>query len=81
MLYLLNKALEKLSSASNWGIADVLGGGFLTTSIKHNKIDDAKYFIEQAKEEIQNFGKELSDLDRTSGLNFQIREFLIMADF
>ena len=34
----LYAASEQLDSARNWGIVDLLGGGFFTDLIKHSKI-------------------------------------------
>ena len=38
----LKAAQDELSSAKNWGIFDMLGGGFVSTLVKHNKMDNAK---------------------------------------
>jgi hypothetical protein len=36
----LGKAQNSLSNASGWGVVDVLGGGLLTTALKHSNISD-----------------------------------------
>ena len=46
--YQLERAQDKLDSARNWGIWDMLGGGLLSTLIKHGKADDANDCIRQA---------------------------------
>jgi len=38
----LQTAKENLNSAKNWGLADMFGGGFFTTMLKHSKMDQAK---------------------------------------
>ena len=59
----LHMAEEKLGSARNWGIWDMLGGGFFTDMMKHSKISEASSYIEQAKKDIADFQRELRDVD------------------
>ena len=46
--YQLERAQDKLDSARNWGVWDILGGGFIATLVKHGKMDDANDCIRQA---------------------------------
>ena len=46
--YQLERAQDKLDSARGWGIWDMLGGGLISTLIKHGKIDDANDCIREA---------------------------------
>ena len=46
--YQLMQAQDKLSSARNWGIWDLLGGGLISTLVKHGKTDDANACIREA---------------------------------
>ena len=41
----LYAASEQLDSARNWGIVDLLGGGFFTDLIKHSKMGKAENII------------------------------------
>lgn len=41
----LRSAQEKLNSAGNWGIFDMLGGGLFSTIMKRSKMDDAKMLM------------------------------------
>lgn len=76
----LNEAKNKLNSARGWGIYDTFfGGGFISSAIKHSKMDDAKYLIDDAQRKLQIFNDELSDL-RLSGLNLETFDLLGMAD-
>ena len=45
----LHNADNYLSSAGNWGIVDLLGGGFISTVVKHSKMDDARRELTNAK--------------------------------
>ena len=77
----LRKAQENLSSAKNWGIFDMLGGGFISTMFKHSKVDQAKENMEQAKYDLRNFSKELNDVNIACNLNIETGDFLSFADW
>ena len=77
----LRKAQENLDSAKGWGIFDMLGGGFLSTMVKHSKLDQAKENMEQAKYDLRNFSKELNDVNIACNLNIETGDFLSFADW
>lgn len=77
----LRKAQEKLSSARNWGIWDMLGGGFISTLVKHSKIDDASALMEEARRKLQVFQRELRDVEVPARFRVDIGSFLTFADF
>ena len=58
----LQAASRQLNGARNWGIADLLGGGFFTGLFKHQRIKDASEYIEEAKQDLQVFERELRDV-------------------
>ena len=83
-----NKALQSLyaaqndlNSAKNWGIVDLLGGGMITSLIKHSKMNNAQSPMEQAKYDLQNFSKELADVAAYISLDFNAADFLSFADY
>ncbi len=80
-LQYLYDAREKLGSAKNWGIYDMLGGGLISTAFKHSKMDEASYFIEQAKRYLLIFQRELKDVQVFPNLQMEISSFLSFADF
>ena len=45
----LRQAQDCLSSARNWGIYDLLGGGLLSSLVKHSRMDKAQQCINEAK--------------------------------
>ena len=47
--YRLGEALDRLNSAENWGIADILGGRLITTFVKHARADGAEASIREAR--------------------------------
>lgn len=77
----LRQADAYLQSAKNWGLFDMLGGGALTTFFKHSKMDDARYEMERAKRALQDFRKELADVDQRLHLSLEIGDFLTFADY
>jgi hypothetical protein len=78
-LYHLDRAYDHLSSAGNWGIVDIIGGGLLTNLIKHSKMRNAEDEIEAARYALQRFSKELRDVSGYSSV--RIDDFLTFADF
>lgn len=77
----LHAALDQLNSARNWGIYDMICGGFISSVIKHGKMEKAQGFMEQAKYDLRNFCKELRDVDQETGLNIETNDFLTFADW
>ena len=56
-----------------------MGGGFLSSLIKHSKIDNARSCIERAKYDLKVFNRELRDV--SMDLNVDIGDFLTFFDF
>lgn len=77
----LRQAENKLSSARNWGLVDLFGGGFLTDMMKYSKINDASRYVEQAKWDLQKFQRELKDVNLPTEVKIEIGGFLSFADF
>lgn len=77
----LRRAQAELSSAKNWGVADLFGGGLFTTMVKHSKIDNANACIEQAKCDLQKFRRELGDVEQIADMRIEIGDFLGFADY
>lgn len=80
-LYSLRAAQENLNSAKNWGIWDMFGGGFISTMIKHSKMDDAKQNMEQARYDLRAFSQELQDVSMFYNLDIETGDFLSFADW
>ena len=77
----LRSAQSKLSSARSWGVWDIIGGGLITSMVKHSKINDASSFLERAKMDLKTFQRELKDVPDFAGLGIEIGGFLSFADF
>ena len=74
----LREAQNQLRKARNWGIYDIIGGGFFSSLIKHSKIDNARSCIERAKYDLHVFNRELRDV--SMNLDFDIGDFLTFFD-
>ena len=77
----LCNALEFLNSARRWGIYDMLGGGFISTLVKHSKMDKATYCIEAAKMDLEAFARELSDIRAYANIDLSTGDFWGFADW
>ena len=80
-LIALRSAERSLSSAGNWGLFDMLGGGFFSTLFKHGKIDQAQQELEEARHALSRFKNELADLNRSADFDLDIGDFLRFADY
>lgn len=79
---LLQAAHGKLGSARNWGVVDILGGGFLTNMIKHSKIEDAMYYVNRARPVLQDLGRALKQVQLdTTRVEMGVGGFAMFADF
>lgn len=78
----LEKALNELNSARNWGVYDLLGGGrFLTTMIKHSRMERASDDIEEAKADLRNFSRELGDVREYTDVDLSTGDLWGFADW
>ena len=77
----LHAAENNLNSAKNWGLVDMFGGGFLSTMLKHSKMEQAKQNMEQAKYDLRNFSRELNDVNMACNLHINTGDFLSFADY
>lgn len=73
----LRAAQDQLRRAGNWGVADLLGGGMLTTFFKHQRLGEAERSLEIAQSDLRRFQNELRDIRET----LDISDFLAFADY
>lgn len=57
---------EILQSAKNWGTLDLLGGDFISSMAKHQKVDEAQKQFSRVSNLLVNFNKELEDINMSS---------------
>ena len=80
-LYSLRAAKEELRKAGNWGIADLLGGGFFVSLIKHSKMDEASRLMEQARYESEKIPERAPGRDCEHRFIFELRRFSYLRRF
>ena len=76
----LERAKEKIGSAKNWGIFDMMGGGLFSSLFKHSKIDRASADIEEAKRQLAVFKRELEDVSISEDFSVGIGDGLRFID-
>ena len=77
----LEKVIGSLDSAEGWGTWDLLGGGLLSTAIKHSRIDEANNGIQEVQTSMSRFKRELADVQQSGKLAIQIDGFESFADY
>lgn len=76
----LKKAKENLNSARNWGIYDLVGGGFFSSLVKHSKMNDANQYILDAKNKLDKFARELKDVESIRHINLDTSDLVGFSD-
>lgn len=77
----LEDLLGTLNSAANWGVWDMLGGGLISTAIKHSKIDDAREQIIVVQRNLNRLERELTDIKIYADLGIDIGGLASFADY
>lgn len=78
----LERAIDSLESAKGWGTWDMIGGGVISTAIKHDHINKAEDNIHIAQHRMRSFQKELLDVDElTNDIDVDMSNLLKFADF
>ncbi|WP_309119148.1 hypothetical protein [Paenibacillus sp.] len=77
----LDRAEDRLGSAKNWGTYDMLGGGLISTAVKHGRIDEARSAIHHAQSALRRFQTELADVQRDVSIQIDVGEMLTFADY
>jgi hypothetical protein len=77
----LERVIESLHSAEGWGTWDMLGGGFLSTAIKHDRIDEARDGVHYVQAKMSRFKRELADVRNASDLQIKIGALDTFADY
>lgn len=76
----LEDARDSLGSAQRWGLVDILGGGLVTSVIKHSRLGDANHALAVARDEIRAFSHELADVRELSRLNANVSSINALFD-
>jgi len=65
---LLEQALLQANSARSWGIADLFGGGLVTTMVKRKRMNTAQDYVEQARPLLRRLSTLVGQMGLGSGL-------------
>lgn len=76
----LRAAQDKLNSARNWGIFDMIGGSFFSSLMKRSQIDGASEYMAQVQLDLRRLQKELRDIQVPMDLKIEVSDFLSFAD-
>ena len=77
----LGRAEVLLNKAKDWGTFDMLGGGLLSTAMKHTRIDEARSAIHEAQRDLRRFQTELLDVRRDVNIEIELGSLLTFADY
>lgn len=79
----INGVINSLRSAQNWGTWDLLGGGLISTAVKHSRINDARDSVHRVQQKLMIFSRELKDVNPylKSGVAIDIGGFATFADY
>ncbi len=77
----IESTIKELESAEGWGIADILGGGLITTAIKYDHVDEAGRHAEETQRTLGKFKREMSDIKMITGAEIAIGTFEAFADY
>lgn len=81
LLPLVDEAERKFKSARNWGILDVLGGGFIIDMIKHYKIDSASSLMNEINYLTKELSAKLKTQEFSTDYTINKGTFATIADF
>ena len=76
----LDQVVENLQQAKNWGTWDMLGGGLISSLVKHDRIDDAREAVEHVQVELLRFQRELADVHQSSEIRVDFTSLERFAD-
>ncbi len=77
----IENTIKELESAQGWGVADILGGGLISTSAKYSHVDNAGQYAEEAQRTLGKFKREMSDITMITGTEIAIGAFETFADY
>lgn len=77
----LNDTKKSLSSAENWGLWDIFGGGLITDIVKYSHIEDAGDAAQRTKLQLRRFRTELADVRISEEIRMDISSFARFSDY
>lgn len=81
LLPTIDKAISSLNSAENWGIYDMIGGGFFATIGKRSNMNDAADSFNSIKVILNRYNAELNDLSHDINISLDLDGFSGAMDY
>lgn len=76
----IDEARRELSSAKNWGIFDILGGGLFASLIKHGKMSRAESAMARIQSDLRLLQRELRDVSQAVEFSFSAQDLNMFLD-
>lgn len=76
----LDKVLESLEKAKSWGTYDMLGGGTVSSMVKHSHLDTARERVAEVQRQISRFHTELADVKLSADFTISTDGMIRFAD-
>lgn len=80
-LHALGEVEKSIKSAERFSVWDMLGGGLISTMMKHSRLDEAQRNMDLAKLELQRFNNELCDVNMNYDVTISFEGFTQFADY
>ena len=80
VFYSLKKAEEKLDKASDWGLIDLAIPNFVTSSLKHRRIQEANTEIERARYYLKAFRSGLDQMVFPKDISVHVGQVTRLVD-
>ncbi len=77
----VEEMIDNLRDARNWGTWDLIGGGLISTAVKHSKIDEARNTAHAVQRLLRQFQRELIDVQTVEKMEIDIGSFATFADY
>lgn len=79
-IHRLDAIEDSLSSAQGWGVYDLMGGGVVSSIVKHSHIEQAQEQIGDAQYDLRRFQKEVKDVQKMEDIELDISAGLSFMD-
>jgi hypothetical protein len=76
----LDQVVAALESAQGWGTWDILGGGVISSVVKHSKLDEAHAAVQEVQTQLLRFERELADVKDLPSLDIPGGGLALFAD-
>lgn len=76
----MDEALDRLGSAENWGLWDLVSDGILGDIMKYSRLDEAQAHIERLKDDLRCYQAELADVAVVRDLDVRPGGWMQFAD-